>query len=99
MTDEIDVVRKIICITTLQYDWKELMRVLYDHLSGSLVWILRYSDKNQIPLSNKEALMWFELLLPISAQHKKTTFAELYEQAKNKPTHNNKEFLLQAQPR
>jgi hypothetical protein len=56
MTDEIDVVKQAIMHYDRAVRLKKINEDLYHHLSGSIVWILKYSDKNQIPLPNKEGL-------------------------------------------
>ncbi len=56
MTDEIDIVKNAIMHYDRAIRLKKINENLYDHLSGSISWILRYSDKNQIPLPNKEKL-------------------------------------------
>ena len=57
MTDEIDLMRKII----KQYDRalrvKKLNEDLYSHLIGSIYYLLKYSEKYSIPLPQKHALL------------------------------------------
>ncbi|NAL78870.1 hypothetical protein [Nitrososphaera sp. AFS] len=56
MTDEIDIIRKAIMHYDRAVRLRRINEDLYDHLSGSIVWILRYCDKNQITLPNREAM-------------------------------------------
>jgi hypothetical protein len=56
MTDELDVMRKAV----MQYDkairLKNINQELYDHLVGSIVWLLKYSAKYNITIPKKEEL-------------------------------------------
>lgn len=57
MTDEIDVLRK----TIMNYDdsihLKKLNEELYSHLTGSIYYLLQYSEKYGIPLPKKDELV------------------------------------------
>ena len=57
MTDEIDLMRK----TLKEYDnanrIKKLNEGLYEHLTGSIYYLLKYSEKHNILLPQKEALL------------------------------------------
>jgi hypothetical protein len=56
MTDEIDLMKK----TLLEYDKavrvKKMNDELFDHLLGSVIWILKYAEKYSIPLPKKDEL-------------------------------------------
>jgi hypothetical protein len=56
MTDEIDVMKKAIMYYDRAILLKRMNENLYDHLIGSIIWLLRYSDKNGIILPKKEEL-------------------------------------------
>lgn len=54
MTDEISVLKK----TLMQYDkairLKNVNEELFDHLLGSVIWLLKYSEQYSIPLPKKD---------------------------------------------
>jgi hypothetical protein len=56
MTDEVDVMRK----TLAQYDkairLKNMNEELFEHLLGSVIWLLKYTDKYSITLPKKEEM-------------------------------------------
>ena len=56
MTDEIDILRESIKKYDNAICVKKLNENLYEHLTGSLYFILKYSEKHNIPLPNKDKL-------------------------------------------
>lgn len=56
MTSDIDTLRKAIAQYDKSVKLKQLNQELYDHLLGSVVWLLKYSEKYSIPLPQKQGL-------------------------------------------
>lgn len=56
MTDEVDIMKQ----TLAQYDkavrLKNVSEELFDHLLGSVIWLLNYSEKYSFPLPKKEEI-------------------------------------------
>jgi len=56
MTDEVDVMKKAVMYYDRAILLKRINENLYDHLIGSIIWLLKYSEKNGITLPKKEEL-------------------------------------------
>ena len=57
MTDEIDVLKKAIAEHEQALRLKNLNQELHSHLSGSIYWLLKYTEKYDIPLPKKDELV------------------------------------------
>src|SRR5437867_5106872 len=53
---KIDIIKEAIAEYDKAVKVKELNQELYDHLLGSVIYVLKYSEKHNIPLPNKEGL-------------------------------------------
>jgi|SRR5437773_7651452 len=60
MTDETDVLRKALTCMEDAVRMKNMNQELMQHLTGSVFYLIRYSEKHDLPLPNKEAL--FQML-------------------------------------
>jgi hypothetical protein len=50
MTDEIDIMKKALAEYSNAVRLKRLNQELFDHLLGSVIWILKYSEKYGVPI-------------------------------------------------
>ncbi|HEV2192772.1 MAG TPA: hypothetical protein VGR54_04030 [Nitrosopumilaceae archaeon] len=57
MTDEIDVLKKAIAEHEKALHLKNLNQELNSHLTGSVYWLLKHSEKYNIPLPKKDELL------------------------------------------
>jgi len=57
MTDEIDVLKRAIIEHEKALHLKKINHELYSHLTGSIYWLLKYSEKYNMPLPKKEELL------------------------------------------
>jgi len=56
MTNEIDIMKKAVMYYDRALFIKRTNEDLYEHLIGSIIWLLKYTEKNGIILPNKQAL-------------------------------------------
>lgn len=57
MTDEIDIMRKSIMNYDQAIRIKKLNEELYEHLTGSIYYLMKYAEKNNLPLPKKNELL------------------------------------------
>jgi hypothetical protein len=57
LTDEIDVLKKTILEHETALKLKNINVELHSHLTGSIYWLLKYSEKYNMPLPKKEELI------------------------------------------
>lgn len=57
MTDEIDVLKKAIFEHEKALQLKNINQELHSHLTGSIYWLMRYSEKYNMPLPKKDELL------------------------------------------
>lgn len=57
MTNEIDVLKKAIIEHEKALHLKKINEELYSHLTGSVFYLLKYSEKYNVPLPKKEEIL------------------------------------------
>jgi hypothetical protein len=56
MTDEIDIMKKALAEYSNAVRLKRLNQELFDHLLGSVIWILKYSEKYGVPIPHRDEI-------------------------------------------